>query len=157
MGRPHGDIWHFYPKSAKSELWIFDSPKIYSYQRYLTPKWSIRWFSSFRWIDGCISEKFGQWNHLWQRWFQWHESQNPDLGFPEGRLHQTERAGIAKMLSIFTKMTISLISIFYNWNVGICLGAFSTYPKIQISKQIQISKKIPLIYIKKCWSMPKIC
>ena len=31
------------------------------------------------------------------------KSQNPDFGFPEGRLHQTERAGIAEMLNMFQK------------------------------------------------------
>ena len=34
------------------------------------------------------------------------KSQNPDLGFPKGRLHQTGRAGIAEMLNMFVKLLI---------------------------------------------------
>ena len=34
------------------------------------------------------------------------KSQHPDLGFPEGRLHQTERAGIAEISNISQKMSM---------------------------------------------------
>ncbi len=36
------------------------------------------------------------------------KSQHPDLGFPEGRLHQTERAGVAEMSNMFTSMSMLL-------------------------------------------------
>ena len=64
------------------------------------------------------------------------KSQHPDFGFPEGRLHQTERAGIAKLLDMFCKNVD--FSKFQNLKIEMLEYVWEHFPHIQKSRSRKI-------------------
>ena len=68
---------------------------------------------------------------------------------PDGKGRYSQTVGHVLQQCHFFKISKS-----ENWNVGICLGAFSTYPKIQISGKNDFSK-MSIIYIKSVKVCPK--
>ena len=84
------------------------------------------------------------------------KSQNPDFGFPEGRLHPTDRAGIAKCRTFWRKM--SMFPNFKIWKLKSCNMSGNSFhiSKSPDIEKIQIFQKYNHLY-NKLLSIPKIC
>ena len=78
------------------------------------------------------------------------KSQHPDFGFPEGRLHRTERASIAKIWNMFAKK-YRFVSRFWNMEIEMLEYAWEHFPHIQKSrsrKNADLDKHTPHLYKK---------